>query len=374
MTSRTLTNSSEGNRFWVLDMIRGLTILAVVCFHVFADARNAQPDSSTVWISWLKYGGGLGISIFFVLSGFCIHLSQAQKLATKEDYQPTWSQFFRRRFLRLYPAYLGAIGLFVLINLAWTLILRHEPLVHLPNIWDFLSHLLLLHTLTPETFFSIYPALWFIGVQAHLYLLYPVFWGLVQRWGIHRALLSILLLTLAFRLLSESIILTPTAHPHTKLVLWNNAPQRWFEWCFGAWVAQQVVQGVRFRLTYTWGLLMLLVLWIPNGGTFQVIFTPVLGCLIGLIIWSLVINEDRLRLNSLCLPVFYLGRISYPVYLLHQIFVPYVNSVLKSMPLNDASHFVLVLVGVLTVTLPSSLLVHQFLELPFSQHGTKLPS
>ncbi|HAA29209.1 MAG TPA: hypothetical protein DCE56_17805 [Cyanobacteria bacterium UBA8553] len=259
MTSRTLANSFQGNRFWVLDMIRGLTILVIVCFHVFADARHAQPDSSTVWISWLKYGGGLGISIFFVLSGFCIHLSQAQKLATKEDYQPTWTQFFRRRFLRLYPAYLGAISLFVVLNLVWALILRREPLVHLPNIWDFLSHFLLLHTLTPETFFSIYPALWFIGVQAHLYLLYPVFWGLIQRWGIHRVLLSILFLTLAFRLLSESIVLTPTAHPHTKLVLWNNAPQRWFEWCFGAWIAQQVVQGVRFRLTYIWGILILLI-------------------------------------------------------------------------------------------------------------------
>jgi len=119
---------------------------------------------------------------------------------------------------------------------------------------------------------------------------------------------------------------------------------------------------------------MLLVLWIPNGGTFQVIFTPVLGCLIGLILWSLVFNEDRLRLNSLCLPVFYLGRISYPVYLLHQIFVPYVNSLLKSITLNDASHFVLVLVGLLTITLPISLLFHQLLELPFSQQATKLPS
>ncbi|HAA29210.1 MAG TPA: hypothetical protein DCE56_17810 [Cyanobacteria bacterium UBA8553] len=112
----------------------------------------------------------------------------------------------------------------------------------------------------------------------------------------------------------------------------------------------------------------------PNGSTFPVIFTPVLGCLIGLIIWSLVINENHLRFNSFCLPVLYLGQISYSVYLLHQIFVPYVNSVLKSIPLNDASHFVLVLVGVLTVTLPSSLLVHHFLELPFSQQSTKLPS
>ena len=367
MTSTTLAHPSQGNRFWVLDLIRGLAILTVVCFHVFADARNPQPDSSTVWISWLRYGGAIGISIFFVLSGFSIHLSQAQKQATKENYQPAWRQFFHRRFWRLYPAYLGAIGLFFVLNLAWTLIQRRDVSVHWIDIWNFLSHLLLLHTLTPETFFGIFPALWFIAVQAHLYLLYPVFWGLVQRWDIHRVLLIILLITLVFRLLSQSVILPPTAHPHTMLVLSNNAPQRWFEWCFGAWIAQQVVQGVRLRLAYAWGFLMLGVIWIPNGGVFQVIFAPVLGCLIGLILWSLVSNEDRLRLNVVHLPFLYLGRISYSVYLLHQIFVPYVNSALKSIPLNDLSHFILVLVGVLFVTLPFSWLFHKFIELPFSQ-------
>jgi peptidoglycan/LPS O-acetylase OafA/YrhL len=383
MTSTIPTNPSQGNRFWVLDLIRGLAVLIVVCFHVFADARNPEPDPSTIWISWLRYGGGLGISIFFVVSGFCIHLSHAQKLVTKEDYQPAWSQFFRRRFWRLYPAYLGVIGLFIVLNSAWALIHKQGPLVRLPDIWNVLSHLLLLHTLTPETFFGIFPALWFIGVQAHLYLLYPVFWMLVQRWNIHRALLSMLLLTLAFRLLSQSVILASTAHPHTKLVLWNNAPQRWFEWCFGAWIAQQVVRGVRFRLNYAWGLLMLLALWVFNKDTllkdsfsslFQVIFDLVLGYLIGLILWSLVVNEDRLRLNRVCLPIIYLGQISYSVYLVHQIFVPYVNLSLKSILLNDVSHFILVLLGVLIVTLPVSVLFHKLLEIPFAQRGTKLQS
>jgi peptidoglycan/LPS O-acetylase OafA/YrhL len=154
------------------------------------------------------------------------------------------------------------------------------------------------------------------------------------------------------------------------LVLWNNAPQRWFEWCFGAWIAQQVVQGIRLHLAYAWGFLILLVIWIPNGGVFQVVFAPILGCLIGLILWSLVSNKDYLRLSLVYLPFLYLGQISYSVYLLHQIFVPYVNSALKSIPLNDVSHFILVLVGVLLVTLPFSWLFHRLIELPFSQKAT----
>lgn len=381
MTSTTPTNPFQGTRVWVLDLIRGLAVLVVVCFHIFADARNPEPDPSTIWISCLRYGGALGISIFFVLSGFCIYLSHAQKRVTQEDYQPVWSEFFRRRFWRLYPAYLGAIGLFIVLNSAWALIYKNGPLVPLPDLWNLLSHLLLLHTLTPETFFGIFPALWFIAVQAHLYLLYPVFWMLVQRWNIHRALLSILFLTLAFRLLSQSVFLPSTAHPYTKLVLWNNAPQRWFEWCFGAWSAHQVVQGVRLRLPYVWGFLTLLVLWIFNKATLQnnsfqdllqVLFDPILGCFIGLILWSLVVNEDRLRFNRVCLPIIYLGKISYGVYLVHQIFVPYVNLSLKSMPLNDACHFIFVLLGVLILTLPVSVLFHQLLEIPFSQRGKKL--
>ena len=87
MNSTTLANPSQGNRFWILDLIRGLAVFTIVCFHIFADARNPQADSSTVWISWLRYGGALGISTFFVLSGFSIHLSQAQKQATQENYQ-----------------------------------------------------------------------------------------------------------------------------------------------------------------------------------------------------------------------------------------------------------------------------------------------
>jgi peptidoglycan/LPS O-acetylase OafA/YrhL len=51
----------------------------------------------------------LGVPIFFVVSGFCIHVSFQQQ--SRE-----WGGFFLRRFFRLYPAYLAAVLLFMLLN------------------------------------------------------------------------------------------------------------------------------------------------------------------------------------------------------------------------------------------------------------------
>jgi peptidoglycan/LPS O-acetylase OafA/YrhL len=369
MSSVDSTPTSQASRFWSLDAIRGLAVLAVVCFHVLPsfESNTHLTDLSTVWVSWLKYGGSLGVSTFFVLSGFSIHLSQGRKLATKETTRLSWGKFFQRRIWRLYPAYLGALSLAIALNVTWALIRGRNPSLLLPSTWDFLSHLLLLHTLHPDTFFGIVPAFWFIGVQVHFYLLYPLFCCLIQRWTINRALLIVLLCTLAFRVLSQSIVLPPTAHPEFELVLWMNAPQRWFEWCFGAWVAHQGAQGIRLHIKYGWAIFFLIIFWISTGSTVKVIYEPILASLVGFLIWCLVTNENRLQPHTVLRPILYLGQISYPVYLLHQIFVPYIRSAIPSNLFNAAGLFVVILGLVMAVTLPLAACFHHWLELPFSK-------
>lgn len=372
MTTLT-TPTPQTSRFWTLDAVRGLAVLAVICFHVLPglDADTHLSNPAIVWVSWLRYGGFLGVSVFFVLSGFSIHLSQARKLTAEENTRLSWGKFFRRRFWRIYPAYLGAIGLALAVNLIWALIRGRDALAHWPSDWNFLSHLLLLHTLRPETFFGIIPALWFIGVQAHLYLLYPLFCWLIQRWNVNQALLVTLLCTLAFHLLSHHIVLSPTAYPDTDLVLWMNAPRWWFEWCFGAWVAQQVAQGTRPQVKYAWVVFFLTIFWIPVGSTVKVIYEPILASLLGLCLWYIVTHEDRLLPYPVWRPILYLGQISYPVYLLHQIFVPYVRSAVEPTTFNAVGLFAVVLGLVLAVTLPLAACFHQYIELPFSRFERK---
>ncbi|GEM_PF-6525760 len=172
----------------------------------------------------------------------------------------------------------------------------------------------------------------------------------------------VLILTVVARLVSQILLTTTTNnHPDLITVLQNNAPQRWFEWCFGAWVAQKVVEKKQIPIKYGWISLLFLILWISFGGGIKLIYELVLGCLIGLIIWSLVTHQKHFRFRFAYYPFLYLGLISYQVYLLHQIFVPFFRSALDKMTINWVMSFLLVLSLVFLVTLPLSFIFYKFL-------------
>jgi peptidoglycan/LPS O-acetylase OafA/YrhL len=352
----------QASRFWSLDIIKGISILAIIAFHVLpANSEPSLIDSSITWINWLRYGGTLGVSIFFVLSGFGIHYSQAKKLINDAEFQPIWSKFIFRRLQRLYPAYLGAILLSLVINSSWGLIRQHNIFAYLPKSWDIIAHLLFLHTLSPKTFFGIIPALWFVGTLVQLYLLYPIFYKLAKRWGINRALLVVLLFTLISRLISQYFT-SDSIDQDLRSVFWCNAPQRWFEWCMGAWVAQQVTQKKNFPVNYILLYCLLILIWLVLGSSANLVYEPVLGCLIGLMIWSLVIKEINISYSKWWSIISLVGKVSYPVYLLHQIFIPYIRSALSHSTSNVFNTFSLLLMLVLMITLPISILFHHFLE------------
>jgi peptidoglycan/LPS O-acetylase OafA/YrhL len=240
----------------------------------------------------------------------------------------------------------------------------------LPQTENIIAHLLLIHTFSPETFFGIIPALWFVGTLVQLYLLYPIFYKLAKLWGSSRALLLVILLTLIFRSISHYFTFE-SIDPNLKAVLWYNSPQRWFEWCMGAWVAQQIALKTYFWLNSVWLYCLLILLWLPLGSSVNLVYEPLLGCLIGLMIWSLVIKENNISYNSGWYPVLFSGKVSYPIYLLHQIFIPYIKSALSPSPFNLFITFLLVLVLVIAITLPIAILIHQFLELLFFNTNTK---
>lgn len=77
----------------VLDGIRGLAVLLVICYHVFQ-----------LGFGWM------GVDLFFVLSGFLI---TSILLDTKEDAR-YFSSFFIKRFLRIFPLYFAVLTLYFL--------------------------------------------------------------------------------------------------------------------------------------------------------------------------------------------------------------------------------------------------------------------
>lgn len=165
--------ASDRHHLAYLDGLRALGALFVVIHHMYITewhifAGQFPRGAMASWTQWILYGH-FAVSVFIVLSGFCLMLPVARGDGTLRGGAHT---FFRRRVRRIVPPYYAAIVLSLLL-----LALRHwleqasAPLITLPNL---LTHLTLTHDLSPSTIGGINGAFWSIAVESQIYLVFPL--------------------------------------------------------------------------------------------------------------------------------------------------------------------------------------------------------
>ena len=176
--------------------------------------------------------GWAGVALFFVLSGFCIHFSFLR--TGRFDAR----RFFWRRFWRIYPAYLVALAVF--------LVLDRTPVLTGPGAFQLLSHAVFLHNVSHDTFFGINGVFWSIAVEMQLYVLYPVLlWGRT-RFGLANCLAGTCVLGLAWRIVAVWVWGVPD---HIITPVLTLPLLTWFDWTLGAFVAERFHAG---RAVFTW--------------------------------------------------------------------------------------------------------------------------
>lgn len=156
-----------------LDGLRGLAALYVVLFHCWLYTFPGYPNSSAPpWLDELMFGR-LAVVFFLVLSGFSLAISPARH---------GWGsggvvQFLHRRAWRILPPYWAALAMSLIISFFVV------PASHfgLPTG----SSVLVYGLLAQDVFTAPTPngAFWSIGVEAELYLLFPLLLLVRRRWG-----------------------------------------------------------------------------------------------------------------------------------------------------------------------------------------------
>jgi peptidoglycan/LPS O-acetylase OafA/YrhL len=225
-----------------IDTLRAVAILMVFLLHWYGYTFGVDhlqwkgmvldPASGPTLLFYLFYPlsfGWMGVPLFFVISGFCIHAS------TLKDGEFRPATFFSRRFWRIYPPYIAAILLAIPLTHADV-----TSSVGRPHLW---SHLLLIHNFKEAWMFQINPVFWSIAIEVQLYLLYPVLWWLRKRWGILGALKFTLLLSIVSRLIA-AFFLTDWSEPLAGSV-WSFPTMLWFDWTLGAFLAERYLTGNR---------------------------------------------------------------------------------------------------------------------------------
>jgi peptidoglycan/LPS O-acetylase OafA/YrhL len=173
-------------RLATVDMLRGVAALAVVLYHAREKlwcgtsqllAETGFPASPNAWAGYILSifrVGWLGVPMFFVLSGYCIHRGYARRLQADPGIAIDWWAYARRRMWRIYPVYLAALALTVATDAclrtyapSWHVAGDdHSPLTFL------CSALSLQNILAPE--FGSNHVFWTLSLELHFYAAYPL--------------------------------------------------------------------------------------------------------------------------------------------------------------------------------------------------------
>lgn len=235
--THTPDSSPRHGRLTSVDALRALAALAVMIGHIPFSGAPLPAAVQSIVAAALRLGR-LGVPLFLVLSGFCIHLSVARRIAAAEGVRSDWGRFWKRRFWRLYPPYVAAIvfslTLYALAGAdAFPSI---ERITSLP--WDLLTHLLLIHNLFADYCFSLGNGpFWTLGLEEQLYGLYALFLFLRRRWPLAHVVGLTLLISLAWQCGWHLCLGTDEGAWQPVLGSAPLALGRWLKWPIGLWFA-----------------------------------------------------------------------------------------------------------------------------------------
>ena len=181
-----MNNIVENKRFSFLaelsntrSAIMGVAILWIMLFHSGIEA----PENivlRALWYLFVSFGGGVGVNLFFILSGFGLYYSVSKySAADKVD----WWTWFKKRLTRLLPSYL-------IVSVAYYLMKGDLSLYNILqlNFWidgvrDF----------------------WFIPGILACYILFPAIYTAAKKRGYGKTTIALLIILVVGNILFEAV-------------------------------------------------------------------------------------------------------------------------------------------------------------------------
>lgn len=238
----TVSSTSSPTRLRGIDALRGLAALGVVLYHAVEQGQKAVPSNLLQYpvraVQFVSTFGYIGVFLFFVISGFCIHLQWARTKAAGLEPEIRFASFWKRRLRRLYPPYLITLLLF-LVFMATTTGLNPTRFFF----YDLGMHLLMLHNLDPNTSYSINGVFWTLAIEEQLYLAYFLLLFIRVRWG-WSVTIAICLLARPFWMLFSHLVWLKTGF---GIPVPEAAASHWFTWALGAIGVEAMFGLVRLR-------------------------------------------------------------------------------------------------------------------------------
>jgi len=360
----------------VIDLLRGVSALGVVLHHSRVDLWvgfreiRANPDAysgldrALSWLSLPASQFGYLVMLFFVISGFCIHLPQAAR-----DTPVQLRSYCLRRFFRIFPPYVAALVFCLLVEMAFRL--SDQPRGSSAGIFvasfTMVQNYVFQGGQVPSN-----PSLWSIPVEVELYIVYPLLLAFLRARGWSMG--AGLILTAMFSAVAMAFYAAGWSWPDTNFlkfwVLWWSGAwlaERWrkgelpawgrFAWLCTGVVTASLLAGMHWNLDhaymhFVWGAASFLLVW-------RCLYSPIK-----------TLQHGSVR-GSLMGFIVRIGVISYSLYLIHfpllQLFGLLWRQCLGSKP----SSFLIPLLGSI-LCIPIAWIFYRFIEKPSHLLGKQL--
>jgi peptidoglycan/LPS O-acetylase OafA/YrhL len=316
-------NAAEGRTASTFDLrafdgLRGLAALYIVAHHARlylwegshrALASGGFPAIVAFATVPLRYGAEV-VLVFFLLSGFVIHLRQARSLARGETPSFRAISFFRRRATRLVPPLLFALVLTAALDAVGSGI---APSIYQASdagrsVFAFAMNALFLQGFASPTFGS-NSALWSLSYEAIFYALYPLLLIARVRFGARAAFGGIF----AFGVCGSAV------HVASPAIVWTIAPY-FAIWSLGALVAEAFANGVTLPhpvVLLATGAALLLPSAVSPGALDPTVQSGIFAVGMALLMALFVLHPAGLGLASQFARLRGLGARSYTLYVVH---------------------------------------------------------
>lgn len=357
-----------------LDGLRGVAVLLVIVYHAWLFSPVKDVPASTSRFFPIFYGR-TGVQLFFVLSGFLLFLPYAQWMFGLRD-QPSARLFYRRRILRVGPAYWASLLILFLTGPITAGILANV-----------LAHVVFLANIRPDWVYSIDVVYWTMAVEVQFYVTLPFI--AVGAYALSRKVHPLLAGLLAFAgLFAISLgVRALDGNPALRqqpvlaaLVLGGTHMPEWLA-VFGIGIGSAVAYTYLTRVAHMTRRKQNL-LAVAGGALFvagsvfalAIAFVPALqtldgysyyfGLAYGAMVLGILHGPDTLRRWFGWGPLRFLGLISYSMYLWHNVLLMHIQPYFAAMD-NPSLAVALAFVLDFALSLPVAYLSYQLMERPF---------
>jgi exopolysaccharide production protein ExoZ len=204
--------------YFLLDAWRGVASLWVLGFHMASVITTAYPALRQKPFYRFMWLGGLGVQLFFVISGYCI-LSAAAANLNRERRPIT---YLKARIRRIYPTYWAALLLTIALAFTASFLVQHKYISHsllaehLPNKRQVFVYFFSNLTLTNPLFHQVNligPA-WTLCYEVSFYFIVGLaLWGVLRYHQSEEMLLAVLHSLTLFCLLALALLPKPLPFP-----------------------------------------------------------------------------------------------------------------------------------------------------------------